>query len=110
MTAVLPLPGTLMTALARDKKLFKDMLHSALEAAGGQERLNEFASANDENYLEVLKLVAKLEPREVSVHDDRSVEALIDAIEKAKLEPPRKATVLEFEAVVVDSLEKAGKS
>jgi hypothetical protein len=36
---------------------------------------------NDENFKELLKLMARLEPKEINVRDDRSIESTIDAIE-----------------------------
>lgn len=36
---------------------------------------------NDENFGQLLSLMSRLEPKEVNVRDDRSIEATIDAIE-----------------------------
>lgn len=74
-------PRETQLALGKDKRLMRHMLDKALEAAGGQERLNELASESDDVFLKLFELRVKMEPKEVDL-GETTVEALLAAYEK----------------------------
>lgn len=52
-----------------------------LDAEGEKIVIGTERRRNDENFGQLLSLMARLEPKEVNVRDDRSIESTIEAIE-----------------------------
>ncbi len=75
-----PVPGA--DLLVANKSYLREAFQRVFDDLGGPQRLLEWAADNDQNYLEFLKLVTKMQPREAHVQVDRSIEAVVSILDE----------------------------